>query len=215
MNRERIFEFRDPESAVAKQRRLSRQVVEKSPEGLRLRFVCGLDAAYKGANGVGVVSVWDLQTLSMVEERYVISRVSVKYVPGFLGFREGPLIFSAAKKVESPVDVFLVDGHGMAHPRRFGLACHVGLALDWPTVGVAKSSLYGRVVDSQTVDKNGAVLGRVFKGEGARVLYVSVGHKIGLDDAFEVVRRSMVAGHPAPLRKAHLEAVRLRMELPG
>ncbi len=215
MNRERIFEFRDPGSAVEKQRELSRQTIEETPTGLHLRLVCGLDAAYKGEQGVGVASIWDLETLSVVGERHIVSKVPVKYAPGLLGFREGPLIVAAANMVESSVDVFLVDGHGKAHPRRFGLACHVGLALDKPTVGVAKSSLYGRILDNEIVDKDGTVLGQILKGEGSRPFYVSVGHKISLDDAVEVVGRSMAGGYPAPLRKAHLEAIRLRSGLPG
>ena len=124
------------------------------------------------------------------------------------------MVVAVAKKLTMEPSVFLVDGHGKAHPRGFGLACHVGLALDAPTVGVAKSSLYGKVRDGEVLDGDGRVLGRVLRS-GRSSFYVSVGHKIGLDEAFDVVQRCIAHGHPAPLRIAHQESVQLRGELPG
>ena len=205
--------FKDVESAAAKQRQLSLLVREESPSGFRPRLLCGLDVAYKEDCGVGVAAVWDLQGSSLVEASHAITRVSVDYMPGFLAFREGPLVVAAAEKLRSSPDMFLADGHGRAHPRRFGLACHVGLALNKPTVGVAKSNLYGGVRKGEVVDSDGITLGRVLESGRNRPLFVSVGHKVSLADAFDAVRSSLVERYPAPLRTAHQEALRLRRNL--
>jgi len=151
----------------------------------------------------------------MAETRSGVLRVPVDYAPGLLGFREGPLVVAAARMLRGRVDVFLTDGHGVAHPERFGLACHVGLALDKPTVGVAKSILHGSVHDGKVIDEDGTVLGQVLSVGRKRRLYVSLGHRISLEDACETVRRFLVDDHIAPLRAAHLESVRLRSRLPG
>ncbi|HEY5620368.1 MAG TPA: endonuclease V, partial [Candidatus Bathyarchaeia archaeon] len=168
---------------------------------------------YKEDWGVGVAAVWDLQESSLVEASHAITGVSVDYMPGLLAFREGPLVVAAAERLRSSPDMFLVEGHGRAHPRRFGLACHVGLALNKPTVGVAKSNLYGGVRKGEIVDPDGTVLGRVLESGRNRPLFVSVGHKVSLADAFDIVRSSLVESYPAPLRTAHLEALRLRRNL--
>jgi len=215
LNSERLFEFKDADSARARQREFSLRVVDSTPSGFSPRRVCGLDAAYRGDFGVGVAAVWDLGASCMAETRSVVLRVPVGYVPGLLGFREGPLVVAAAKMLGGRADVFLTDGHGVAHPDRFGLACHVGLALDKPTVGVAKSILHGRVHDGEVTDRDGTVLGRVFLAGRSRRFYVSLGHRVSLEDAFETVRRLLVDDHIAPLRAAHLESVRLRSKLPG
>ena len=215
MNSERLFEFKDADSARARQRELSLRVVDSTPSGFSPRRVCGLDAAYRGDFGVGVAAVWDLGASCMAETRSVVLRVPVGYAPGLLGFREGPLVVAAAKVLRGRADVFLTDGHGLAHPDRFGLACHIGLALDKPTVGVAKSILHGRVHDGEVTDRDGTVLGRVFLAGRSRRFYVSLGHRVSLEDAFETVRRLLVDDHIAPLRAAHLESVRLRSNLPG
>lgn len=215
MNWETLFEFRDAESARARQRELARQVRDETPAGFRPRLLCGLDAAYRGNYGVGVATACDVRSRLIVETCSAFMSVPVDYVPGLLGFREGPLVVAAAKVLRSSVDVFLADGHGRAHPRRFGLACQIGLALERPTVGVAKSSLYGQVRNGEIIDMDGTVLGRALKTGRTACFYVSVGHRINLEDAFEVVRGSLVDGRPAPLRAAHLESLRLRSKLPG
>lgn len=214
MSQENLFDFRDAVSAQVRQRELSRQVSEDTPTGFHPRLLCGLDAAYGGSFGVGVATTWDLRARSIIETCSSMMRVPADYVPGLFGFREGPLVVAAAKMLRRRVDLFLADGHGKAHPRHFGLACHIGLALDRPTVGVAKSSLHGQVRNDEILDVDGAVLGRALK-TGRTRFYVSIGHRISLGDAFEAVRRSLVDGCPAPLSAAHLESLRLRSKLLG
>ena len=148
----------------------------------------------------------------VVETERADGTVRVGYLPGFLGFREGPLVVRAVMRLKTRPDVFLVDGHGRAHPRRFGLACHVGLALDAPTVGVAKSPFYGNVTGNNVHAPNGRVVGKVLKAGSGKPYYVSTGHRVSLRDAVRVVRSCFVGNFPAPLRAAHMEAVRLKRQ---
>jgi len=134
------------------------------------------------------------------------------YVPGFLGFREGPMLAGIAARLEIMPDVFLIDGHGLAHPRGFGVACHVGLALDKPAIGVAKSLLYGRIRKGEIVAREGDVIGRILTTPGGRKYFVSIGHRISLPTAYRIVRRSIVDGFSAPLRAAHLNSIALKRE---
>ena len=214
MNWKRLFEFTNLESAISRQHKLSSLVEDHSPPRFTPRLLCGLDAAYVEGWGVGVAAVWDLKESFLVEVRDAVGKITVDYMPGLLAFREGLLVVSAAKRLRVRPDVFLVDGHGRAHPRRFGLACHVGLALDRPTVGVAKSNLYGRVQGEKLAGPDVSVLGRVLKA-GGKTLFVSVGHRVSLAYAIRLVGNSLVEGHSAPLRAAHQEAARLRRDLRG
>jgi len=168
-----------------------------------------MDAAYEGDTAFVAASVWDAVNKEIAETVTIVNGVSNKYVPGFLGFREGPLLVKIAEKILQKPDVFLIDGQGVAHPRRFGLACHVGLALDRPTIGVAKSRLYGKSDDSNILDPEGEVIGRILTAQN-RKFYVSVGHRISLETASDLVEKSLVNGHPSPLRQAHLESNRAK-----
>ena len=173
--------------------------------------MCGIDAAYEGDTAFVAASVWDATNMEIIETATILDRVSTKYVPGFLGFREGPLLVKIAEKIRQKPDVFLIDGQGVAHPRRFGLACHVGLALDRPTIGVAKSRLYGKSDDSKILDHEGKVLGRILTVQN-RKFYVSVGHRISLETASNLVEKLIVDGHPSPLREAHLKSMRAKQD---
>jgi deoxyribonuclease V len=108
--------------------------------------------------------------------------------------------------------VCIVDGHGLAHPRRFGLACHVGLIMDLPTIGVAKSRLFGREVGERIVDPQGNSIAEVIRANGKR-LYVSVGHKISLDESVRVVRHCVSKRGLEPIVLAHQEAQRAKWSI--
>ena len=204
----------DADHAALLQRDLSTRVKTIDDPDFEPRYLCGLDAAYVGTTAFVAASVWDLVKMETVETTTLVDDVSTKYVPGFLGFREGPLLVKIAKKIRHRPDVLLIDGQGLAHPQKFGLACHVGLALDQPTIGVAKSRLYGRSNDREILDYKGEVIGRILS-EGNRRFYVSVGHRISLETASNIVERSIVNGHPSPLRQAHLVSVRTKREVPN
>jgi deoxyribonuclease V len=212
-SQENIFEFIGIERAEDKQRKLSSLVKSENELGFNPTLICGLDAAYLTHKAVAVAAVWDLETRETIEEAAFRGQVSLDYLPGFLGFREGRLLVGAIDLLQAKPDVFLVDGHGRAHPRRFGLACHLGLAIDKPTVGIAKSCFYGSIDGERIVDSNGEILGTVLPGKQGKAYYISIGHKMNIDYAAELVRKCAVNNYPVPLRIAHSETVRLRRSL--
>ncbi len=214
MNSDEFFRFVDTDHATSLQRSLSKQVKRVDEPNFKPRYLCGIDAAYVDDTAFVAAAVWDITGGSLVETTSVVDKVSTKYVSGFLAFREGPLIVRIAKHLKTTPDVFLIDGAGTAHPRRFGLACHVGLAMDNPTIGVAKSRLYGESDDDNIIDPEGDVIGRILT-VGNRKFYVSVGHKISLATASDLVERCIVNGHPSPLREAHLESIRAKRGVPS
>ena len=209
MNSEKLFQFVDTDHAASLQRDLSTRVKRIDDPNFEPRYLCGMDAAYSGDTAFVAASVCDLANMEIIETETIVDGVSTKYVPGFLGFREGPLLVRIAERIRQKPDVFLIDGQGVAHPRRFGLACHVGLALDRPTIGVAKSRLYGKSDHSKILDPEGELIGRIVKAR-SRKFYVSVGHRISLTTAFNLVEKSIVNGHPSPLRQAHIESIRAK-----
>jgi deoxyribonuclease V len=191
------------------QERLSRRVVERDDRG-RLRKVAGLDVAYRGDQAFSAMAVLDIETGS-VDIRSDRSQVKFPYIPSYLSFRE---LASLAPFVSSSSDtLFLVDGQGVLHPRGLGIASHMGVVLDVPTIGAAKSLLVGVVdpVDMRSIRYKGEERGRVV-GEGRRKLYVSVGHRVSLDTAEEMVRRYCLDADQSPLILAHRAAERARRE---
>ncbi len=206
----------DTARAVECQKRLAglvRETALPSPPEL----IGGVDLHLRRGSPIGiavlaVVATADLAVVELVEAE---TRVTFPYVPGLLSFRElGPVIAAFAKLHTFP-DVLLIDGHGRAHPRRFGLACHAGLELDVPTVGCAKSRLTGEYDDpgeepgdSSELTLGGDAVGSVLRTRrGSRPLFVSIGHRIDLAGALLTVR-TCLDGHrlPVPLRTAHLHA---------
>jgi len=204
-----FFQFAETDDAASLQRDLSTRVKRIDNPDFEPRFLCGMDVAYDGETAFVAASVWDAANTRTVETATMVDSVPARYVPGFLGFREGPLLVRVAEKLRVRPDVFLIDGQGVAHPRKFGLACHVGLALDKPTIGVAKSRLYGRSDQGKILDPGGEIIGRILT-LGNRKFYVSVGHRISLETASDLVEKSIENGHPSPLRQAHLESIRAK-----
>lgn len=189
-----------PRDAMALQRELAARVVARGdPPEPAVRFVAGCDVAFEKARdrAVGAVVVLRYPGLDVVERVVVESPIAFPYVPGLLSFRETPLLVRAFEQLEHAPDLVMVDGHGYAHPRRFGIACHIGVLLGVPTIGVAKSRLVGdeaavaapRGSRADLIDA-GEVIGRLVRTrDGVRPLYVSVGHQIGLDAAERWVLR--------------------------
>ena len=183
-----------PAKAIALQRELATRIVrEGAPREVDVRFIAGSDVAFDKPNGraVGAVVVLAYPSLEVVERATAVSPVTFPYVPGLLSFRETPVLLPVFERLEHRPDLLMVDGHGYAHPRRFGFACHLGLLLDIPTIGVAKSRLIG---EQHTVagprgsradlTQDGEVIGSMLRTrQGVRSIYVSVGHRINLDAA--------------------------------
>ncbi|WP_037317222.1 deoxyribonuclease V [Amycolatopsis orientalis] len=161
--------------------------------------VTGLDVAYDEGGGLIAAAAVTLETAEfrVVEKRTVVSEVSFPYEPGLFAFRELPSLLDALRALDHTPDLLICDGHGLAHPRRFGLACHVGVVTGLPTVGVGKTRFIGehaepgpeRGARAPLMD-GGEVVGAVLRTQdGVKPLYVSVGHKISLDNACRQVLR--------------------------
>lgn len=208
-------------AAVARQQELRDRLVPGRGGPRRVRLVAGADLSYdRGSDRFfAAVVLVELPGLDVVEEATARGRSPFPYIPGLLSFREGPLLMKAFGRLRRAPDLVLFDGHGLAHPRRFGIACHLGLLLDVPSVGCAKSRLVGehrepgrRRGDWTPLRHRGEIVGAVLRTRpGVRPVYVSCGHRIGLRPAIrwtlECCRRFRI---PEPIRRAHLRANALR-----
>ena len=181
------------------------------------RFIAGVDISTKGAGrmATGAAVVLSYPELSLVETQVVNQELGFPYVPGLLSFREAPLILAACEKLTTTPDLILVDGQGVAHPRRMGLASHLGLFLNTPAIGCAKSRLCGSHDEpgmepgdySELID-SGEIIGAVLRTRrGVNPVYVSIGHKIDLQSAIHWVLECCRGYRlPEPTRLAHLAA---------
>jgi deoxyribonuclease V len=210
----------EPKAAVALQRHLAAQV-ETGPALDDVELVAGADISFNRFSPTiyaGVV-VLRLKDGEVIERSGVVTDAAFPYIPGLLSFREAPAVLEAFAKLKHNPNAVLFDGQGYAHPRRVGLASHVGLWLDMPCVGCAKSRLIGEFAppdreagsSSNLIDKE-EVIGRVLRTKtGVNPMFVSIGHKIDLESA---VRLTLAAcrGYrmPEPTRQAHLFVNELR-----
>ena len=184
-----------PKQAINIQKNLASRVV-RTGRLRKVTLVAGADLAFspdKSCCMAGVV-IWDMRTDEVIEQHVVRRQTRFPYVPGLLSFREAPALLSALRKIRHEPDVFLFDGQGYAHPRRFGLACHVGLWIDRPSIGCAKSLLIG---DGKAPGRSkGSMSPLMHQGErigmalrtrdGIKPLYVSVGHRLSLETSVEI-----------------------------
>ncbi len=204
-----------PDEARRLQKELAPEVSQVDDLG-ELKTVAGLDLGYpRTATGeeVGRAAVVVLQypSLEPVEERITLRPVSFPYVPGLLSFREAPVGLAALSELTTAPDLIVVDGQGRAHPRRFGIACHLGVLLDRPTIGCAKSILCGHADepgpnpgDWTPLVHRDEVIGAVVRTRAnIKPVYVSVGHKISLETAVKIVT-ACLRGYrlPEPTRLA-------------
>ena len=211
---------RDLAAARRLQERLrGRVVVRGGPR--RVRLVAGADLAYRGdgAHAWAAVVLLALPGLEVVETAWADGAPPFPYVPGFLTFREGPLLLEAFRRLRQEPDLILLDGAGLAHPRGFGLACHIGFVLDRPAVGCAKSRLVGECREPGR--RRGAWtplrFGRRTVGaalrtrSGVQPIFVSPGHRIGLAAALRWVLAATPRYRiPEPIRQAEQLVNRLR-----
>jgi len=189
------------EAAKKVQELLSKRVVLKPLPPVET--VGGLDVSYAGGLAYGVAVVVKVDGLQPVEVAYSINKSAVPYVPTFLAFREITPMLRAYLKLRNKPDVILVDGHGLAHPRRFGIASHIGVVLGKPTIGVAKSRLYGEERGEALIDPStGEEIGRVIHC-GGKKRYVSVGSYATLEDAAALVEKLCKNGEIVPVDLAH------------
>jgi len=183
-----------PEEAMEIQRRLLNRVSREKGFG-RVEAVAGVDVGFKGEMARAAVAVLSYPGLKLIDKSVAELPIGFPYIPGLLAFREGPAILAALEKLTAEPDVLIFDGHGLAHPRRMGIATHIGVIIDRPTIGCAKSRLWGthrepgpergsyaRLYDGEEV------IGAVLRTRpGVSPVYVSIGHKVDLETAIEIV----------------------------
>ncbi|RLE47594.1 hypothetical protein DRJ25_01975 [Candidatus Woesearchaeota archaeon] len=171
-----------------------------------LKKIAGFDVTYDGDKAICAGVILDAKTLEVIEKKIIIAKVPMNYVPGFLAFREGPLILQAYYDFESDPDLLIISGNGIAHPRRCGLATYIGVELAKPAIGIAKSITGDLELKEGKVVLNGEIVGAELQTrDHARPIIVSPGNMISLDSATEIIRKLIKFPHkmPEPLHIAH------------
>ncbi len=200
--------------AIALQRKLAPLVAAAPPITLEdVRVVAGVDVSYDDAVGESYAAVvaYSYPALEPLAQTALTRRITFPYIPGLLSFREAPVALEALEALSARPDLLLCDGQGIAHPRRFGLACHVGALTGLPSVGCAKSRLVGAyeepgraVGDHTPLRVRGEVIGAVLRTRpSSRPLFISPGYRVTLEQALEVTLRSLRGRRlPEPTRAA-------------
>ncbi len=211
-----------PREAIAIQRSLASRVEPRRPRR-RLRYIAGVDSAFAPDRCVAAVVLWDLRDGAVVEERLATRTLRFPYVPGLLSFREAPAVLAALRKLRRAPDAIICDGQGLAHPRRFGIACHLGVLVGLPAIGCAKSRLIGEHGDPgprrgarTALLHDGERIGTVLRTRaGVKPVYVSIGHRVDLTTAERLILACATRFRlPEPIRRAdHLVTVARRRRL--
>ncbi len=208
------------ESLLAAQKLVADLVITEDDFG-ELRLIAGVDQAFLDDKIISGIVVLKFQTLEVVERAYSILPVSYPYVPTFLSFREGPAIVSTFKKLKNPPDILMVDGAGINHPRRAGIATHIGVALDVPTIGITKKILCGtgeqpkEVGEANPLVYEGKNVGWLLKSnKRSRAIVVAPGHRVSLESSLSIVK-TCLRGYklPEPAKLAHEYVNELKKEL--
>lgn len=204
------------EKLIDVQKRIAERALDTiKPLRVTPKYVVGLDVAYSRIyGGVAVAALVDFESKQLVDYSVAVGEPRLEYIPGLLAFREAPLLYTALQSLGHDFDLVVVDGHGISHPRRAGIATHIGLALGKPSIGVAKKKLYGheiRVREASQcieypctvgclVDESGYKLAYlVVPNKRSRTpIYVSPGASIDLDSALRVATEMML-GTKLPL----------------
>ncbi len=202
-----------PDEAIKIQNKL-RDLVKVENLKTEINYIAGADISFdKGSNVVYAgIAVLKFPELEEIERSLVIMEVSFPYIPGLLSFRESPALIKAWEKIEVVPDVVVIDGQGIAHPRRFGIASHFGVLIDRPTIGCAKSLLIGKY--DEPAEKAGSYSYLYDSGEivgvalrtrdNVQPVFVSIGHKITLEESIKIILQTVKGFRiPEPTRHAH------------
>lgn len=195
--------------------------VRCAPLRKKLKLIAGVDAAFTENQVFAAACLFSYPELVLLDEVCVVSSISFPYIPGYLSFREGEAIVRALRLLKAKPDLILIDGQGIAHPRSMGIASHIGVLLDLPTIGCAKSRLVGEFEEPGL--KRGAFVPLLFREKivGAvvrtidrvRPLFISPGHKVSLKNAVEIALQTTRGFRiPEPLRRADFLSKRVKRE---
>jgi len=200
-----------PKAAIQVQRELRSKVVTRNELG-PVRTVAGVDVSTAGQRAHAAIVVLGFPDLQPLEAAEADLPLTVPYIPGLLTFREGPAILAALESQQVEPDLFIFDGQGLAHPRRMGIATHIGVIMDRPSIGCAKSRLVGdygkvgpKVGDYSELYHQGEIIGAVLRTrENVKPVFISIGHKVDLATAMDyILRCGMGYRLPEPIRWAH------------
>jgi deoxyribonuclease V len=195
--------------AIKLQQQMSKDVVKHDViDQQKIKHICGVDVSYRGNKAFSCAVVIERKSLDVVDSVCNESRVENPYIPGLLFLRETEPVLAVLEKLGHSYDLLMVDGHGLLHPRRFGVACYIGIKIDKPTIGIGKSLLCGNAVErngSQIVLLDGKKLGIVLK-TNSKPIYVSIGNKISLRTAAKLVKEVTKYRIPEPLRLADINS---------
>ena len=182
-----------------------------------IKTVAGADQAYVENKVISAIAVCDYKTLKVIENKQTISEAKNPYKSGFLFYKDGPAIIEAFNTLEDKPDVLIVEANGILHPRRIGMASHIGILLDTATIGVTKRLMLGQMIENTIyVEKEARGYGLITR-EHANPIYISPGHKISLKTCLEVIKKCIRLPHklPEPLHLARKYGNRIKEELVG
>jgi deoxyribonuclease V len=197
--------------AIELQREIAKKVIAEDILHKEIEYICGIDVSYKMNAAYCSAAIIKKNTLELIESVDSKSVVRHPYISGLFILRESKPILTTLKSLKNHFDLLLIDGHGLLHPRKCGLASYIGVLIDKPTIGVAKSLLCGSIMEDQSIEYDGTVLGFTIKKEGKKQIYVSVGHKISLTTAIQIIKKITKKEEwiPEPLRIADLNSKKL------
>ncbi len=184
-------------------------------------FVAGVDASFIGDKVIGVACLFKYPELIPIEDAYAVMKVSFPYIPGFLSFREGPAIIEALNRLKTKPDLILCDGQGIAHPKRLGIASHIGILIDIPTIGCAKSRLIGKYKEPKSkkgewtqLEHKGEIIGAVLRTRDyVKPVFVSPGHRTDLKTSIKIVLACTGKFRiPEPVRRADSISKKIKKE---
>ncbi len=215
MTTERISRLKFVQETLAQ-----KLVINGRPDQISL--VAGVDLAFSGETALCTVVLIEYPSLEVVEIVTNIDQVRMPYIPGYLTFREGPVALKTIRKLKKVPDIIVFDGQGIAHPRKMGVAAHLGLILGIPSIGCAKSRLFGTFQQpgnqkgewSYLYGKEGEKIGTVLRTRtGVKPVFISPGHLVGIEEANAIMLR-MTGKYriPIPTRLAHMEAAKAKRD---
>lgn len=199
------------EELINIQNNLSRNLIIADLFTKPIRKIAGVDLSFIKDHAVAACVCVDYENFEIIEKKTVLTSLDFPYRPGFLWFREGPPLVRIIKSLDVLPDIFMINAHGLAHPRRFGCASHIGVNIEKPTIGIASSRLFGEVIkiprkfgDTEPLKSNNETIGYIIKPKIGKPIYVSPGHMIGLESAVGITINCL-RNHrfPEPLHLSH------------
>ncbi|MCM8803717.1 MAG: endonuclease V [Candidatus Omnitrophica bacterium] len=177
-----------------------------NPISKEIKTICGIDSDYKEEKIQTCAVICNFPDIEVIEILKIEGKTKFPYIPGFLAFREGENIIKLIEKIEKDIDCFIFDGHGIAHPKKFGIASHIGVLIEKPTIGCAKSLLFGNYSKPPSFplsstfikDNEGEIIGHVLRNYKGGLIFISPGNLIDLKDTLSITIKCMREEYPIP-----------------